>query len=82
MRSRVANIRGHMPRSGVCGMHIKVATFGGVAVTTSIGTYGSERFLQVNVAVFREVSLHTSKSGCGYIDQSNCLLRVPEMARP
>ena len=33
--------------------------------------------LPVNVAVFDEVSLHASKSGCGYIDESNCLLRVP-----
>ena len=33
-------------------------------------------FLQVNVAVFREISLHASKSGCGYIDQLNCLLRA------
>lgn len=31
VRSRVGNVRGPMPRSGVCSMHIEVAIFGGVA---------------------------------------------------
>ena len=61
MRSRVANVRGHMQRSGVCGMHSKVAMFGGVAATTSIGIYKNEKSLQVDVAVFRETPLHASQ---------------------
>lgn len=81
VRSRVGNVRGPMPRSGVCSMHIEV---GGVPATTSIGTYLMEvrDLLLVNVTIFIEVSLHTSKSDCEYIDESDCLLRVPQMARP